>query len=387
LDSYRSRKKGIFTSGDGSLSHIFDLESKQLHYVLNILESHEFITKQSISAHKHRSIVYLAKYEITSETNLEKLTKYLLKKQGNCEERVNEIQIKFNFGTKKMKNLMALGEKQNAIERYMMQVEVDDQSHNEDEYTKKLMKTRQRAVRMVRLTESFRKKNAKLLNKSNADDSAIGDEDDDETLENVDTQLVASLQRVEWPMYTQLFQYIERCGINGTSLKRLGLLFGLDFYKTRRMGSHLQTHPEVMTVIKETEQAKAKYQIIKLKKFVNKTTHGEELTQQFKKKADLTIHNMVTERAVKRKKIIASYMEQRRICTKFEIDREIRRLEQLEGEQGQIDSKTSKRILLQMEKDGLVTLFNVSLKNVEHVAVRYGGFDLLSTTIKSLTKR
>jgi hypothetical protein len=355
---------------------MFDLSAKQVHYILNILENHEFISKQSVSAHKQRGVIYLARYEQTNETSLDKLTNYLIRKKKH-EERMAEIRLKLNFGTKKLKNLIAMGEKQNAIARYLMNVDYDDQDdQDEDETPKKATKNRQKTVRMVRLTEAFIKKNSKLFNQSNNDDSALCNDDDDdecdddEATDSVDMQLIASLQRFEWPVYTQLFQYIESCGLNGTSIKRLGLLFGLDFYKTRRIGSHLQTHPEIITVIKETEQARAKYQIIKLRKFLNKSVSNQALTQQFKTKADLTIQNMVTERAVNRKKIIMTYLEQRKLCTKFEIDREIKRIEQLEGEKGQIDSKTSKRILSRLESEGLVKLFNVNLKNNEHMAVR-----------------
>jgi hypothetical protein len=44
-------------------------------------------------------------------------------------------------------------------------------------------------------------------------------------------------------------------------------IFGFDFYKSRRLGSNLQTNPEIVTIMKETCHGKAKYQNLVLRKF------------------------------------------------------------------------------------------------------------------------
>jgi hypothetical protein len=115
----------VYTTGEGSLAQRFDLVSKQLHYILGILSNHEFITKHSISSQKQRSIVYLRRFEQRTESNLEKVTNYLLTKANyECETAVLRSDLK--LGLKQLKNLMALGEKQQLFHRHVLSVPKTD---------------------------------------------------------------------------------------------------------------------------------------------------------------------------------------------------------------------------------------------------------------------
>ena len=67
-------------------------------------------------------------------------------------------------------------------------------------------------------------------------------------------RLVASFgceQVTSLPLYTQILAKIESCGREGIALRNLGIMFGLDFYKSRRLGNKLQTYPDIVTVLKE----------------------------------------------------------------------------------------------------------------------------------------
>ena len=78
----------------------------------------------------------------------------------------------------------------------------------------------------------------------------------------------------------------------------------------------------------------------------------------------------MSDRTMARKKIVPSYLEKNKICTKYEIDKEIRKIEAESGLKGCIDSKTTKRMLLALEKENKLTTFTVYLKNVSYMCVR-----------------
>ena len=79
---------------------------------------------------------------------------------------------------------------------------------------------------------------------------------------------------------------------------------------------------------------------------------------------------LVSNRALARKRIIVEYVEKHRICTKYEITKEIRTYETQTGLKGSIDAKTTKRMLLALEKEEKLSLFEVSLKNQSYMCVR-----------------
>lgn len=58
----KSRYDGICSTGDKGLTQLFNLQPKQLHYILVNLESHELIKKQILTSEKKRSIIHLSKF-------------------------------------------------------------------------------------------------------------------------------------------------------------------------------------------------------------------------------------------------------------------------------------------------------------------------------------
>lgn len=82
-----------------------------------------------------------------------------------------------------------------------------------------------------------------------------------------------------------------------------------------------------------------------------------------------TIQALMSDRSVTRKKIILNYLEKHQICTKYEIDKEIRSIEAENGLKGCIDSKTTKRMLLALEKESKLKTFTVNLKNISYMGV------------------
>ena len=391
---FRSRKNGIFTTGDGSLSQIFEVAPKPLHYILSILCKHEFIEKKTVSSQKQRCVVYIKRFDQKNETNLEKILNYLSNKKDK-QEFTDVLREKFNLGTKQFKNVAALGEKQNVFKRITTRVdssmnfegtideddEEDDEDGNEDTNSsveKKKSKQKTKCVRLLRLTNPNASYGATLNNEE--------DEDFDENDGNLnDIETLCREQKIDLPIYTQIFKYIERCGEAGVSLKVLGKLFGFDFYKARRIGANLQTHPDVITLVKETERGKAKYQTIIMKKFLN-TVNAKSSVQAQKQVSssstisatcELSVKNtenkpiqaIASERQVKRKQIVLDYLEKHKICSKFEIDKEIRRIEELEKQKGQIDAKTTKRMLLQLQGESKLRVFEFKVKEKTQVAV------------------
>lgn len=78
------------------------------------------------------------------------------------------------------------------------------------------------------------------------------------------------------PFFTLTFDQIERVGSIGISLKQISILFALDFYKSRRMSINIQAHPEIVTIMKETNNGKSKFQAVVLRKFLaqNKVSYS-----------------------------------------------------------------------------------------------------------------
>ena len=88
------------------------------------------------------------------------------------------------------------------------------------------------------------------------------------------------------------------------------------------------------------------------------------------KQAAKTIQAVMPDRALARKRIVIDYLKKNNICTKYEISKEIRRVESEQGLKGTIDSKTTKRILLGLESEGKLRTFLVTLKNTSYLCVR-----------------
>lgn len=241
--------------------------------------------------------------------------------------------------------------------------------------------TKTRQIRMIKLTDSY----IKTLEKQKNEISLVDDEmlvDYDDTEENTISNQLGTAQSFTKTMYSQIFEKIEEYGKEGVALKQIGHLFALDFYRSRRMGANLQTHPEILTLIKETNRGKAKYQTISLRKFQNtpaeslqnnnnNNLESEELTIQRREgQTNKNIQAIMSNRTLSRKKIVQSYLEKNRICTKYEITREIRSQEQELGLKGLIDSKTTKRMLTTLENENKLKVFYVNLKNLNYMCAR-----------------
>jgi hypothetical protein len=82
------------------------------------------------------------------------------------------------------------------------------------------------------------------------------------------------------------------------------------------------------------------------------------------------IQALISNRALTRKKLILDYVEKHRICTKYEITKEIRTYETQMELKGSIDAKTTKRMLAALEKEKKIVLFEVNLKNQSYMCVR-----------------
>lgn len=101
------------------------------------------------------------------------------------------------------------------------------------------------------------------------------DDADDEGNRNEKTNVVVerrelgSAQSYRLPLFPTIFAQIEQFGAAGVSLKQIGRMFAFDFYKSRRMGNNLQAHPEIVTIMKETNKGKSKFQTIALRRFLS----------------------------------------------------------------------------------------------------------------------
>ncbi len=418
----KCRQDGIYTIGEKSLTQLFDLAPKQLHYILVILETHELIRKQVLASEKKKSIIHLARFSLKKQSLLEKLCIYLMEKNVKRKEGYHDsfinLKRKFCIGNKQFKTLVYTGEKQNMLERYFQTKEYLYKKN------KNSLKSYQRVkkIRMVRLTDSYYKQ---MLNETQLETTINADlmNEDGFSSEMAESELnlVGMQQSNIYPLYTQIFAKLEECAHEGISLKQLGTLFGLDFYKARRMGANLQAHPEIVTIIKETDRGKAKYQTIVLRKFLigssskkvstskSRSNSSNDLTNNSISLADSSLNNesiisqedeeseenklelttlkrdgqaqniqaLMSNRMLNRKKLIMDYLDRHKICTKYEITKEIRKNEAELGLKGCIDSKTIKRMLIAMEKEQKLHIFNLILKNVNYMCVR--SFDIGET--------
>jgi hypothetical protein len=428
----------VSSIGDDGLTQIFDLAPKQLHYILNILESNELTKKQVLASEKKRSIIHLTRFASKRKTLLELICDHLLfkhelKKTGYADATVN-IRRKIGLTLKQLKSLTQQAERQNILKRYIAFEERKNKKTNFDANGSAAMsasaikKNKPRQVRMLSLTESHYK--SMINSRTNSSNNDIMDEDGDEDESSLapangsselPLELVKTLGMAQnniQPLYSQLFAKVEETGAEGVSLKQLGTLFGFDFYKARRMGNNLQMHPDIVTIIKETNRGKAKYQTIMLRKFVQASQNNaikaveslqtakasvasEENTSSNNKaqaavaeldemhttqelleeslvvkhecggaSAKRNIQALVSNRSITRQKLILDFIAEHSICTKYEINREIRNQETQQGLKGQIDSKTTKRMLTALEAEKKLKIFEINMKNVSYMCVR-----------------
>ena len=244
----RSRLSGVYTTGgDDSLSKVFGLTSKQLHYVLVILESHNLITKQLLKSEKQRSIVYLRRFAFKNKTPLENVKDWLMRRPSLTDSLVN-IKRHLSYSGKQFKTMVSNGERQKIFERVYSTEPITVKKNK-----KLVSKTRQ--GRMLRL-------NVDRVVQQEEDSLEQPDEDNGLVI----VQDIGVEQSQSTPLYTQILSKIQMCGKDGVALKQLGVLFGLDFYKSRRLGSNLQTNPDLVTIMRETVRGKAKYQSIAFRK-------------------------------------------------------------------------------------------------------------------------
>lgn len=143
-----------------------------------------------------------------------------------------------------------------------------------------------RPVRMVQLTSEYFKSHssggAAAMDEDDEEDELAtsggvgvnGESNSDGSVESVMSSL-GMAQTHQLPLFAQMFARIEQVGKTGISLKQIGTLFAFDFYKSRRMGNNLQAHPDVVTIMKETNKGKTKFQTIVLRRMLDldKVTH------------------------------------------------------------------------------------------------------------------
>lgn len=231
-----------------------------------ILESHDLIKKQTLQSVKMRSIIHLSRYAYKKKSPLEDLIDHLIitkirPNNSNEGDSFANVKRKLGFTNKQFKTLMHTAEKQKVLSRFLKTIEYQAKKNkNSDKFY-----TKTKQIRMVKLADCYYEKNVLNQDDRNMDDEAIDNEDPSP---GFDQSLIGIKQSNLLPLYSQIFSVIEASGKEGISLKQLGNLFGFDFYRSRRMNSYLQTHPEIVTIIKETDRGKAKYQTIVLRKFI-----------------------------------------------------------------------------------------------------------------------
>ena len=199
-------------------------------------------------------------------------------------------------------------------------------------------------------------------------ESEVEQDDNDGDLDYMGIQQLNTM-----PLYTQILTRIEQSGKEGISLKKLGNIFGFDFYKARRLGTNLQTHPEIVTIMKETHGGRAKFQTLVMRKLLKlniksspkvlnsiESSISNEISNEVKSidsnekviepelviikrdnQSTKTIQALMSDRSVTRKKIVLNYLEKHKICTKYEIDKEIRTIEAENGLKGKLYEKNS----------------------------------------------
>ena len=114
---------------------------------------------------------------------------------------------------------------------------------------------------------------------NHADDSIEMDDALDGDSELTLSSSIGVEQLNTMPLYSQIMAKIEQSGRDGISLKSLGHLFGLDFYKARRLGTNLQSHPELVTVMKETTGGRAKFQNLVMRRLLKQKPLASEVAQ------------------------------------------------------------------------------------------------------------
>ncbi|CAM6055085.1 unnamed protein product [Sphagnum tenellum] len=420
----------MFTSGPNGLSMAFDIQPKQLHYVLVLLERRQLVRKHVLNSAKTRCIVHLKRYAYKSESLLDKLCKYLLHKNplplpapelralvsAKNDARISRlfsdvagnVKRALDINEKQLKNLIQGGEKQQMLCRYYempaataQSTSFDEMADDDDDSNTKSSSVNKntRKVRYVALTHLSLKlqlDNSSLASSNGAENNVEEDEDDESAAANESLcETIGSEQRLNMPLFAQIFAKVEQCGSEGMPIKRLSVLFGLDFYKSRRMCMRLQQHPEIVTLVRETSACRTKYQAFVLRKFApdaekqtvvtntsaNNTSEivldGEPATSQSFETCHVpslvtSTPNKVflTNRAQARQETVLNYLAQHRYCIRHEIAKEIKRVEHEQGLKGEIDSKTTKRILLTLEQQNKLRLSTIAQKNATLMCVR-----------------
>lgn len=82
-----------------------------------------------------------------------------------------------------------------------------------------------------------------------------------------------------------------------------------------------------------------------------------------------SIHALMSARMHNRKRIIVDYLNKHKICTKYDITREIRAQERAQNLTGCIDAKTTKRMLMTLESERKLRTFEMPLKSVSYMCV------------------
>lgn len=82
-----------------------------------------------------------------------------------------------------------------------------------------------------------------------------------------------------------------------------------------------------------------------------------------------SIQALISNRMHNRKKIIVDYLNKHKICTKYDITREIRAQESALKLTGSIDAKTTKRMLMTLVSEQKLRVFEVPLKSVSYMCV------------------
>ena len=186
----------------------------------------------------------------------------------------------------------------------------------------------------------------------------------------------------------------------------------------RQNGTFFYFTLDCFWLLKETVRGKAKYQTIVLRKFLAhnsltsssieaastqpvddnenayenevKTESEQQQQQQVQEQEQQQQHEQPTEvmllkrdgtsskniqalmstRTVMRKKLIVDYLARNRVCTKYEITKAIRTYESERALKGCIDAKTTKRMLVQLEAEHKLAIFELHLKNMSYMGVR-----------------
>lgn len=340
---------------------------KQLHYILVNLEAIGLIRRQVVSSERKRSLVHLARFAVKHKSLVDALADHLMEvgadhgsesgHQACCDD-FAAVRRALGLTQKRFKALLALAEKNAVIERYT------GEGNQDTATTSKEAAARQ--VRMLRLTEKYFR--SQTSGPSRNDDETS----DDEEAEIAVHESLGVRQSHKLPVYTQMFACVEGYARDGISLKQIGTMFALDFYKSRRMGNNLQTHPDIVTILKETNKGKSKFQTIVLRRFLKESAtavapspgspaHDDMLILRRESQPNQSIQALQSQRMLARKGLILHYLSEHRICTKYDLTREIRQSEQQQGLTGTIDAKTTRRMLLALEREKKLITFEVHL--------------------------